>query len=323
MIKLSSSSSQSPSRYNKKKTRRVQNTHKAQNTHTAPNTQKKPNAVLSVILNVLAFLGICIFIVLLTVRSFGVGHIIRNTDILGILEDFSTGEHAYYITDQINNLPFNEREVILYDIEGFIKREAVTDEIDRIIGGYATALMFGNLSHHVTVEDIIISARNIEPELHDFFDHHMTDEDFYNLAHTLDDIMDFSSLDIRGIMMDLDMDFDMNMSPLPLILLSPVFLWVIGLLSAVLLLVLFLLHKHNIAAAILSTGIPVAVAGLISYGTGTLVGSRLIFADGEPIGFSRYLDEPVQLFSQLGLITAAVGVAVLVVSLVVKITRRQ
>jgi len=256
---------------------------------------------------------------LLVLRSFGVGHIIRNTDILGILEDFSTGEHAYYIIDQVNSLTFNETEITLYDIEEFIKRETVTDELERIVGGYATALMLGNFGHHITVDDVITSARNIEPELYDFFDHRMTEDDFYRLAHTLDDILDFDSLSLEGIMMD----FDMEMSPLPLILLSPVFLWVVGLLSAGFLLMLFLLRKRNIAAAILSTGIPVALAGLISLAAGTLVGARL-GDEGEGLigGLSRFLEDPIHLYTQLGLITVAIGVTIVIVSLVVKITRR-
>jgi len=324
MYKLSSSSSQSPSRYKKKQNKHeTQNTHtrqnapRAQNVHNTPDTQKKPSLILSVLLSVVAIFGICFFIALLTVRSFGVGHIIRNTDILGALEDFSTGEHAYYIVDQVNGLPFSETEVTLYDIEEFIKREHVTDEIERIVGGYATALMLGNLGHHITVDDIIIAARNIEPELHDFFDHRMTDDDFYRLAQTLDDILDFDSLSLEGILLDLDMDI----SPLPLILLSPVLLWVVGLLSAGILLILFLLRKSNIAAAMFSAGLPVFLSGLISFGAGTLVRAQFETADGEPVQFSRFLEDPVHLFTQLGLITAIAGVAIIVVSLVVRLVR--
>jgi hypothetical protein len=280
--------------------------------------QKKPNVILSVILGILAILGICFFIALLTVRSFGVGHIIRNTDVLGILEDFSTGEHAYYIIDQVNGLPFNETEVTLYDIEEFIKREEVTDEIDRIVDGYATALMLGNFGHHLTVDDIITAARNIAPELNDFFEHSMTDDDFQRLAQTLDDIMDLNSMSLEGIIEDLDMD----MSPLPLILLSPALLWVVGLISGGLLLVLFLLRKRNIAAAILSVGTPIILSGLISLGAGTFVTSRLEAADGEQVWFSRFLEDPVQLFTQLGLITAVAGAVIIVVSLVVRLVRR-
>ena len=310
MYKLSSSNSQSPSRYKKK-----QNTHRPQR---AQNTQKKPSVILSAIFGICAILGICLFTVLLVLRSFGVGHVIRNTDILGILEDFSTGEHAYYIIDQVNGLPFSETEVTLYDIEEFIKREHVTDELERLVGGYATALMFGNLSHHVTVDDIIIAARNIEPELHDFFDHRMTDDDFYRLAQTLDDILDFDSLSLEGIIMDLDME----MSPLPLILLSPVFLWVVGLLSAGFLLVLFLQRKSNIAAAFLSIGIPVTLSGAISFGTATYIVTQLGVEESTLARFSRFLEEPVQLLSQLGLIVAAVGMAVMIISLVVRLARQ-
>jgi hypothetical protein len=321
-MKLSSSKSRNPSRYRAKpSTRELQSTQgkqKTPNTRRAQKTQKKPNILLTVVLSVLAVLGICLFIVSLVARSFGVGFIIRNTDVLGLLEDFSTGEHSYYIVDQVNNLPFSETEVTLYDIEEFIKLESVTNEIDRIINSYATAMMLGNLNHHVTVDDIIISARNIESELHDFFDHHMTEDDFSRLAQTLDDILDFNSLTLEGLLQD----FDIDMSPLPLMLLSPVFLWVVGLLSTGILIVLFIIHKKNIAGAIQSVGIPVSLSGLVTYAAGAFVGSRFEIADGEPIGLTHFLEEPVHLLIQLGLITAAIGVVIVIVSLVVRLVRR-
>jgi hypothetical protein len=123
MFKIRSSSSKSPSRHNKnhnphgtQSTQRAQNRHRSHDTQGRQNTQKKPNIVLSIVLSAAAFLGICFVIALLVVHSFGVGHIIRNIDVLGFLEDFSTDEYAYYIVDQLNGLPFNETEVTLYDM---------------------------------------------------------------------------------------------------------------------------------------------------------------------------------------------------------------
>jgi hypothetical protein len=177
--------------------------------------------------------------------------------------------------------------------------------------------MFGNLSHHLTVDDIINSAKNIGPQLHDFFDHRMTNDDYNRLAQTLDDMLDFNSLSLEGILLD----FEIDASPIPLVLLSPVLFWVIGLLTVGLLVVLFLLRKNSISDAILSVGIPVASAGLISSGVGALVGVSLVTADGEPSLFSRLLEDPVRLFTLLGLITAAAGVAIVIVSLVIKLLR--
>jgi len=107
-----------------------------------------------------------------------------------------------------------------------------------------------------------------------------------------------------------------------LILLSHVLLWVVGLFSAGLLLVLFLLRKRNIATAILSVGIPIAASGLILFGAGTFVRVNLVAANGEPIGFSRFLEDPVHLFAQIGLITTIVGVVIIAASFVVRFTRR-
>jgi hypothetical protein len=107
-----------------------------------------------------------------------------------------------------------------------------------------------------------------------------------------------------------------------LLVLSPVFLWVVGVLSFGFLFVLFLLRKRNISAAICSVGIPIALAGLALFGAGTFVGARLEFEYDIPIGLSRFLEEPMYMFAQLGLITAAVGMGALIVSLIARLVRR-
>jgi len=277
-------------------------------------SQFKPGIFISILLSVIAVISICAFTVLLVIRSLGVGHIIRNTDILGILEDASMGEHSYYIVDQINGLPFSETEVTLYDIEEFIKREPVTDEINRIVDGYTTAFILGNLDHHVTQNDVVVAARNIEPELHDFFDHRMTEDDFHYLAQTLDDILDFRSLSIEGLMLDFDVDMT-----IPLILLSPVLLWAVGVFSALLLAIIFLLRKRNIPIASLSVGIPIAVSGLISFVAGLYAAANPEVLGEAAIRFSRFIEDPVQLLTQYGMILAIAGVVIIIASLVIKI----
>jgi hypothetical protein len=116
-------------------------------------------------------------------------------------------------------------------------------------------------------------------------------------------------------------DLDIDMSPLPLVLFSPVFFLVVGLLSVVLLLVLFLLYKSNIAVAIASVGTPIALSGLSLFGVGTLVAASLQSADGEPVRFSQFLEDPVHMLSYLGLITAGIGVTIVIVSIIVRLAR--
>ena len=272
---------------------------------------KKPNVFLSVLLCVFAFFFMLIFIILAVVRSLGVGHIIRNTDIVGILEEATVGEHTYYIVDQINGLPFNDVEVTLHDIEAFIQREAVTDELDVILDGYTTALILGNLDHHVTTEDIVNMARNLEQEFYELFDHRLTEDDYEHLAMTLDDIMDFSSLSIDGIMQDFDVDVT-----IPMILLSPVLIWSVAIVSIALLVLIFIQRRKNIADASLFTGIPIAFSGVVAFFAGLFLGARPEVLGDMAQRFARFIEDPVRLVTQYGFAFAAVGVTVIIVAFI-------
>jgi len=277
------------------------------------NTDKNPNAVLSVLLCILAMLLMCTFIALAIIRSLGVGHIIRNTDIVGIIEDATLGEHTYYIVDTINGLPFNDTEVTLHDIEDFLKREAVTDELDIIIDGYTMAFIMGNLAHHVTTDDIVNMARNLKPEFYDLFGHHLTEDDFEYLAMTLDDIMDFDSLSIDGIMQDFDVDLS-----IPMILMSPALIWLAGIFSVLVLALIFIQHRRNIAAASLAVGIPIALTGLMAFIAGLIIGARPEILGERALRFSRFIEDPVYLITQYGFVFMAVGVTILIIAFIFK-----
>jgi len=270
---------------------------------------EKPNAFLSALLYIVTIVSICAFIGLSVLRSLGVGHVIRNTDILSILEDAAVGEHTYYIVDQVNGLHFNNNEVTLEDINDFIQSEAVSDEIGSIIDDYANAFILGNPDHHITTDDIVSIARNLEPELYEFFDHRMTDEDFEHLASTMDDILDFDSLNVSGLMEDLDVDLSV-----PLILISPMLIWSVGILCVLLLAAIFILRRGNPADAALAVGIPIAFSGLIIFVAGVYIGAYPEALGETAQRFARYLEDPAHLLSQQGFTYAAVGVTIIIIS---------
>jgi len=281
----------------------------------------KLNAFLSVILSLFAVLSISAFIVLLVLRTTSLlPGIIRSTDFLDMLFLSEDGEHAYYITDQINALPFNDTEVTLHEIDDFIKKDVVSGEISVIADGYIRALGRGNLDHHVTTDDVVAAVRNIEPELNEFFNHQLTEEDFEHMAHTLDDIMDFDSLTLGGLMEDFEIDPEIIR--LPAFIMSPTPLWITGIVSALLLFAIVFLNKRNIANAVLIAGIPVAVAGLLTF-AGSMYFSASPEAFGETVHhyvelYSRYIDGPVHSISQYGFAFAAAGVLIIVVSLMIR-----
>ena len=277
------------------------------------NDYEKPNTVLSALLYILTTASLCVFIALIVLRSLGVGHVIRNTDILSYLEEASAGEHTYYIVDQINNLPFSNTEVTLWEVEQFVQNEAVTDEIGTILDGYANAFVMGNHDHHVTTGDIVKMARNLEPEFSEFFDHRMTESDYEQMANTLDDILDFNSLTVSGLMEDFDVDLSV-----PLVLISPALMWAVGTLCVLLLAAIFILRKDNLADASLATGIPLVASGLLTFIGGLYIGTHPeIFGDVLQ-RYSRFIDDPAHLLSQYGFLFAAVGILIIIISFMLR-----
>jgi len=284
-------------------------------------TYKKPNVFLSVFLCSAAVISMCAFIVLLALRAVNIlPGIIQHTDFLGMLEQSEEGEHAYYITDQINGLPFSNTEVTLEDLDALIKSDAVSEEISVIADGYVRAFGRGDLDHHVTADDIAAAARNIKPELNDFFDHQMTESDIKQMAHTLDDIIDFKSMTLGGLMEDFDIEPEEIQ--LPFFVTSSIPLWIAGLISAIILFLIFLIRSGNVAGASLAVGIPVALAGLFMF-AGSLYFSAYPEVFGETVyhyfeQYSAYIDGPVNKTTQYGFAFSAAGVLIIVISFMIR-----
>jgi len=218
-----------------------------------------------------------------------------------------------YIVDRINELPFNEANVDIADIEEFIKSDAVSDGIGSIVDDYARAFAAGDLDHHLTTADIVGMARNLEPEFRDLFDHELTDEHYEQFARTVDDIVDLRELSVGNILEELDID-----PTIPHMFLSPYLLWGVGILSALLLLFIFLRRRRNIADALLATGVPVVLSGLLSFGAGLFIGSFPESLGPSFFSMARFLGGPAHLIMQYGLGFAAVGGALVLVSFVVR-----
>ena len=279
-------------------------------TYDPQSTYERPNAFLSAVLAVLAVVFLCVFIVLLVLRAANFASIIRNTDVAWVLEETGVSDD---LLDQINDLPFFDTEIRASDVEDFIKSDAVSDEIGSVIDGYARAFADGDHGHHLTSRDIVDIARNLEPEFRDHFDHRMTDEDFNHIERVLDDHIDFRELSVGNIIDEMDID-----PTIPQFFLSPYLLWGVGLLCFILLLIIFLRRRGNIADALLATGIPVVLAGLISFATGLFIGT---FPESMGSAFhtmARFLGGPAYSIMQHGLAFAAAGALVILVSFVFK-----
>ena len=271
------------------------------------------NVALSVLLCILAVLLMCSFIALMIVRTVGVGHVIRNTNIVDAIEVADVGINPSQIVEQINELHFTDATLSLYDVEEFIRKEAVTDELNNILDAYAMAFVLGNHDHRITKDDIIAIARRLEPEINEFFGHQLTEGDFDFLDITLDEIIDFNVLSIDGIMQEFDVDLS-----LPLILLSPALIWGVSLLSVALLAVIFLRKRKDPISASVAVGIPIAIAGLPPLIIGLYIWFNPTISGTISLQIVKLIDYPAQLATQYGIAFTAVGAAIIIAMLVLK-----
>jgi len=280
---------------------------------------EKPNAFLSVLLCIITIISLCVFIGLLVLRTTGVGHFIRETNVYEIMVNASEGEEStHYIINQVNGLPFHNQDLNLDDLSLFLHRESVSDEIGVIVDGYANAFIMGNLDHHVTSDDIVQMARNLDDDLYEFFGHRMTEADMEHLASTLDDVLDFNSLTINGLTEDFGIDLSV-----PLVLISPLLLWSVGILCILLLAVIFIIRRGNPVNGAFAVGITLTISGLFAF-TGGLFAGANPGAFGETVErYYRYLEYPAHLLSQYGFFFAAVGIITIIISFMVhKVSKR-
>jgi len=271
-----------------------------------------PSSALSALLSILTVVSLCIFIFLLVIRTANAATIIQRTDVLGVLAETEFAEHSYYITNQLNGLHFHDEELTLEDIEEFIKRDAVSNEIGGVIDGYARAFIEGDLEHHLTTNDIVDIARNVEPELQELFDHRLTEADLERLAEALDDVIDFDSFKVGYIIEDFELDMT-----IPNLFLGSTLRWIFGLFSLALLAIIFILRRGNIADALLGVGLPIIISGLLSFACGMLMGSSPELFGETFYALSKFLDGPIYLITQYGFAFAAVGATLIVVSIVI------
>jgi len=272
-------------------------------------TFKRPNMVLSFFLYIIAIFLIFSFICLMVLRTAGISNIIQNTNFIYYLEEITVDEHEYYIVDKFNTMPFNNTELTMEDIEDFIKRDSVSAGINSVVEGYAQAFAMGNLQYHVTVEEVVQIAKELDGDISEFFNHDMTDDDIEYLAERLDDLLDFDSMTIDGLMEDFDMDMSV-----PLLIMSPAMRWSVGILSVLMLIVIFAVRRKYLPEASFAVGVPIALAGLVSFVAGIFLNTATYAADSVFSRFERFIEEPVTRLMEYGFIFAGAGVLIMIVA---------
>jgi len=246
-----------------------------------------------------------VLIALLILRPGNASGVIKNTDISGILKDTDI---AYYMEHQLNGLPFNETQIDLYDIEDFIKTDAVTNEIVGVINRYSRALTNRNLDYFLTAYEIFEISSNLGPEFYDLFGHHMTETDYRLFAAVLDDILDFGGLSAGDIIDELNIG-----TVIPYLILTSYLLWGVILLFAAAIIVIYLRNREMYSNVFLIAGIPVLLSGLIYLTSGILLGSFPEVLGGRLYSYARVAAGAVNIIITLSIIFTALGVLSIVV----------
>jgi len=275
-----------------------------------PQEKRFVRGILSASLSIFLFLLSFFFTALLLIRIVNVTMVIKNTDIYGVLEDT---EIAHYMVSQLNSLPFNNTWINLYDVENFIKTDAVSNEIENIYKIYVKALNSNNLEYHLTENTVLGIVTNLEPELTYLFSHNMTEADNIVLTRTLDDILDFKGLTVSGIIYDVGVN-----AIVPRLMFSPYTLWGLGILIALLLCLTILHNTGKLEKTLMHSGIPIALSGVLYLLPGIILGSSPEMPGGRLLTLSKLTAGVIHLFIWSGIVLSAIGVILIVGSFVFK-----
>jgi len=269
------------------------------------------DGVIAATLCIVLFASTCVFSALLLLRADFLPLIIRDIDITEVLEDT---EIAYYIVNQLNSLPFNDTEVDMSDLQEFIQTEAVSNELGNVFSEYARALGVNDLEFHLTTNDVLRIVQNLEPEIHDLFDHRMTETDYLILTRTLDDILDFEGMKVSGIIYDAEIDI-----VVPRLLFSPLLLWGVGILILVTGCILVLVNSKSIPRAFLLFGITTMISGFLYLMTGVIFSTYPDLLSGTLRTLSRLTGAMMHFVIRCGIVLTAIGATSIVAYLVCRL----
>ena len=273
----------------------------------------RANGVVSAALGGLLFVLVCAFILLLAVSSINTARIIQNTDVAGVLVE--TGMSNMTV-DIINSLPFVENRVDIYDLDEFIRNEAVSQEISRALEGYLVAFAEGNFEHHITQYEVLDIARNLEPELSHMFGREMSEADYEHLTRVLDEVVDFGILSIDNFVDAVDADFT-----IPQFAISGNLLILVGILCIITVLLMVLHHRRRLADVFKNAGVPILVAGGVCFLLGFVISSYTQMFGAAFQRISALLSGPISLLMTYSLYAAGLGIVLLIVNLVFRATR--
>lgn len=273
-----------------------------------------PNAVrivISVLLGMLLFVCVCVFIVLILLRSVNITDIVQSIDVTTILEETGIYEE---IIDEVNEILQEKLDISVQDIEDFVKRDSISGEIEDFIGGYMQAITEGNMGYYVSADDIIDIARRVAPDVSEQFNYELTEQDFEAITKILEEDIELARLSIGSIMDEVNVDvstvFIVFSIYLPLAVCT---------LCVILLFNIFMLHRKTIANAFLTASIPIALSGFVFVIAGLLIGQFLVFLSAALRNIIKFAGGFAQPILISGVVCLAAGILLLAAFIVIKV----
>jgi len=274
--------------------------------------------ILSVIMGLITFISVCMLIGIMLVRSVNVTDLIKSIDIATIIEETGIYEN---IVDEINDILQENLDIKVQDLENFVKLDAVTDEIGRIVDGYLTAFAEGDLDHHITSGDLADFARVLAPDVSELFNYELTEKDYDNIIRVAEEHIDFSILSIGSILDEANIETSavstiniMFSVYLPL----SVFTFCVLIIFNIL-----LFHRKKIEYGFLTAGIPMILSGFAFLIAGFFLSYLVFMVSGLLYSLAMFLSGLTSRIMIYGIICAAAGISSVIACAVIASRRKK
>jgi len=262
--------------------------------------------VVSVLLGIPEFALAATLIALAAIHPGNASVIIENTDISLVMEEAGLDE---VISSVVEALQDTDAPVSITDVEDFLKRASVSEEIGKIAEGYLNAAAKGELDYYISPEDVESFLKTIAPDIQDHFDYDLTDEDVGTISGLLQESIDLSDYSVGKVFDDAKID-----AALPGILLSVWQMVIACILFVLVTFDIFLFHRKKVRNAFLTAGIPVTLSGFASIIAGMLFGPFHDLLSNTPLEkLTRFTGGIALQFILYGIICLATGVVSLAV----------
>ena len=271
---------------------------------------------LSTLFGILLFVFVSIFIALTAVRPANIPRIVEQADISLIAEEAGLDEE---IINEINDTISNHIQVDIDSVKDFLRRDTVSAEVAKVAERYAAAFVDGDFDYHMTSREIISFIRSIAPDIRDEFDYRLTNEDYDAISEALREEVDLRDFRVGRLLEDAGVE---NFA-MPFILLSVYPLIIVGILCIIFISDIFLVNRRKVRSALLISGIPLALSGLIFTAAGVFFNSIAgLFGNSEIGNYIGFAGGLANLFLLPGLICFAIGVLCIVAFFVIRTIKK-